>query len=145
MGTRSSYRVIETVRNDNGKKTRTPFFSLYVQFDGYPNGHPLDVAKWLSEGTVVNGFGLNEAKKLIFNGAGCLAAQLIKKLKTGPGGVYVQPLKERGKSWEEYLYDIIVDFDDKDIKFIAYKNHEIPKKFFEGTPFEFYEEYCNVE
>ena len=141
MGTRSTYRVIETFKNDKGRKVQTPFFSLYVQYDGYPDGHPLDTAHWLSGGRVVNGIPYMEKEELIFNGAGCLAAQLVAKFKDGPGGAYIQPLKVRGNSWENYLYDIVVDFDTKDIKFIAYENHDKPKKFFEGTPLEFYEKY----
>ena len=137
MGTRSSYRVIE-----RAKTVETPLLSLYIQYDGYPDGHPLDVAHWLSGGKVVNGIPIIEKEELLFNGAGCLAAQLVAKLKSGAGGVYVQPLKARGNSWEEYLYDIVVDFDKHDVKFIGYENYDDePKKFFEGTPLEFYEKF----
>ncbi len=136
MGTRSSYSVIETV----GKK-RTHLLSLYIQYDGYPDGHPVETAKWLSKGIVVNGFSSSGEDEIIFNGAGCLAAQLIAKMKIGVGGVYVQPKEEVGNSWEEYLYDIVVDFDKKTVKFIAYENGEKKKKFFEGTPGEYYKKY----
>ncbi len=146
MGTRSSYRVIETVRDEKRNvKTRENFVLVYVQFDGYPEGHPKDVAKWLSEGKVVNGFSVGN-KERVFNGTGCLAAQLIRYLKEtlstdGVGGVYVNPIKSRGNSWEEFLYDIIVDFDEKKIIFKAFESHEKPKLIFEGTPMEFYEKY----
>ena len=136
MGTRSSYRVIEKV-----KTVETPLLSLYIQYDGYPDGHPLDVAHWLSGGKVVNGIPFMEKEEILFNGAGCLAAQLVAKLKNGPGGAYIEPLKARGNSGEEYLYDIVVDFSKQDIKFIAYENYDEPKKFFEGTPQEFYEKF----
>ena len=134
MGTRSTYRVIDSYEYE-GKQCNKKLVHIYFQYDGYPNGHPLDVAKWLSTGTLVNGFGM-VGDDLIFNGAGCLAAQFISKHKDGPGGLYIQSADSFGNSWENYLYDIIVE-NGKTIKMIAYENGKKRKKIFEGTPQEF--------
>ena len=142
MGTRSTYRVIETWKDEKtGKTKKNNLVLVYVQFDGYPSGHPSDTAEWLASGTVVNGIGVGE-KKVVFNGAGCLAAQLISRLKgDGPGGTYVHAMNSRGKCWEDYTYDIIID-EDKTITFIAYdvrsrNDRTTFKKLFVGSPVDF--------
>jgi len=136
MGTRSTYRVIEKFR-ENGKVIDDKIMLMYVQYDGYPDGHPKDTAEWLASGRVVNGIGMND-NGLIFNGAGCLAAQLVARFKTGAGGAYLYPMKHRGNSGEDYLYDIIVDSATHEIEFIAYscgyKRHRI---IFKGYPIDF--------
>ena len=116
---------------------------MYLQFDGYPSGHPSETAEWLASGTVVNGFGLNETK-LQFNGAGCLAAQLVAKYKDGVGGCYLHPLKHRGKCWEDYLYDIIVK-EDRSIEFVCYENGKRKTEVFRGNPADFVLHYSKEE
>lgn len=140
MGTRSTYRVIEKGVYE-GKSWKNEFVLLYLQFDGYPSGHPLDTANWLASGTVVNGIGADSKNKLVFNGAGCLAAQLVARHKDGPGGAYLYPIKHRGKCGEDYVYDIIVDSNEKTIEFIAYDvtggwgNKPLRfKKLYQGAP-----------
>ena len=145
MGTRSTYRIIEQFTDDKTKKEINQNICLvYVQFDGYPTGHPMDTAEWLSTSKVVNGYGANE-KKLVFNGAGCLAAQLIGKLKGGEtGNTYVQSLSSRGNSWEDYLYDIIVK-EDHTIEFVCYENGKRKTEIFRGLPSEFVVKYKKEE
>ena len=146
MGTRSTYRVIEEWTDDRPeakvKKGQNKLVLLYAQFDGYPEGHPMDTAEWLAGGTVVNGLRMDE-KGLTFNGAGCLAAQLVAKYKDAPGGYYIHPMSHRGNCWENYTYDIIVK-EDGTIEYIAYEvnggyGEKRPrfKKIFQGSPFEF--------
>jgi hypothetical protein len=136
MGTRSSYRIIEQYTDDKTHKVVNQEICLmYRQFDGYPSGHPCETAEWLASGQVVNGFGSNETK-LIFNGAGCLAAQLVAKYKTETGGTYLNPLKHRGKCWEDYLYDIIVK-EDHSIEFVCYENGKRKTEVFRGSPSDF--------
>jgi hypothetical protein len=146
MGTRSTYRVIEEWTDDRPeakvKKGQNKLVLLYAQFDGYPEGHPMDTAEWLASGRVVNGFSPSE-EGLKFNGAGCLAAQLVAKFKDGVGGYYIHPMSHRGTCWENYTYDIIVK-EDNTIEYIAYEvgggfNGKKPrfKKIFQGSPFEF--------
>jgi hypothetical protein len=120
MGTRSTYRVIER-GTYGGKKWQTPICLLYLQYDGYPEGHPADTIAWISTGKVVNGIPM-EQQGLVFNGAGCLAAQLVTRHKDGPGGAYLYPIKRRCKCGEDYVYDIIVDSDKKSIEVVAYDN-----------------------
>ena len=102
MGTRSTYRIIEQYKNEDSSIENNELVLVYVQYDGYPTGHPITTAEWLSTGVVVNGFGLNQ-DKLIFNGAGCLAAQFIDKMKDGVGGTYINSLSSRGECGEDYL------------------------------------------
>jgi hypothetical protein len=136
MGTRSTYRVIEQWTDDKtGKIKNENLVLVYLQYDGYPTGHPIDTAEWLSTGLVVNGYSPGE-EKLVFNGAGCLAAQLVGKYKTGTGGCYIQSLSSRSKSWEDYLYDIIVK-EDKSIEYVCYENGKRPKEIFRGSPADF--------
>ena len=136
MGTRSTYRIIEQFTDEKTNKVINQENCLrYRQFDGYPSGHPCETAEWLASGEVVNGFSSNETK-LIFNGAGCLAAQLVAKYKTEPGGTYLNPLKHRGKCWEDYLYDIIVK-EDHTIEFVCYENGKRKTEVFRGSPSDF--------
>ena len=142
MGTRSTYRVIQQwTDRDTARIKRQNLVLLYAQYDGYPDGHPLDTAKWLASGKIVNGFGITDQQPLLFNGAGCLAAQLIAKYKDGVGGQYIYPMNHRGNCGEDYIYDIIVK-DDKEIEYIAYewnlKNDKVVfKKIFQGSPEDF--------
>lgn len=130
MGTRSTYTFI---RKSEGKTKK--FSSVYFQYDGYPEGHPLEFAKWASERKLVNGFG--SSKDLVFNGIGCLVAQFIAKFKDGVGGVYVQEINQRNKVCENYLYDILVDEENKEITIKAYEAQKRPKLIFSGSPAQF--------
>lgn len=134
MGTRSTYTFIRK----SGKKTKK-ISSVYFQYDGYPDGHPLEFAKWASERKLVNGFG--SSKDLVFNGLGCLIAQFIAKFKDGVGGVYVQELNERNKCYEDYLYDILVDEENSEITIKAYEAQKRPKLIFSGSPAQFIEKF----
>ena len=82
MGTRSlTYLYLE-----NAEK---PFTCIYRQFDGYPDGHGLEIAEFMNSKTMVNGY--TDAKTQI-NGMRCLATQLIVLLKEGKceaGGIYI--------------------------------------------------------
>jgi hypothetical protein len=144
MGTRSTYRVIEQFKDDKGKTINQDICLMYLQYDGYPSGHPTETAEWLASGTVVNGIGSNEKRKLIFNGAACLAAQLVAKYKNGPGGCYLQPLKSRGNSWEDYLYDIIIK-EDNSIEYVCYENGSRKKEIFRGSPLDFVSHFAKQE
>lgn len=137
MGTRSTYRIIELTTSKEGKIDNSEICLIYFQFDGYPSGHPSKVAKWLSEGKVVNGISM-EDEGLIFNGAGCLSAQMIAEFKDGPGGVYLLPLQSRTHNFEDYLYDIIVK-DYQTIEFVCYETRfeKEPIEIFRGTPQDF--------
>ena len=61
---------------------------VYKHYDGYPEGHPLDLAKFLKDFKIVNGLGQNTHK--IANGLGCLAAQYVAAFKMVPGDMYIE-------------------------------------------------------
>lgn len=137
MATRSSYRVIEKRKFDD-KTIIDELVLIHVHSGGYPDGHPLETAQWLSEKTITNGISLEETKS-VFNGASCLAAQLVSRLKgDSAGNTYIESMKYRGQMGEDYLYDIIVDSDDN-IEIIAYENYrnENPKIIFKGSPLDY--------
>ncbi len=74
--------------------------------DGYPSGHGADLAAFLSDRVLVNGFGTDTPAKAS-NGVGCMAASLVMALKeeAGIGGIYlVAPGTE--DHGEEYIYTI---------------------------------------
>ena len=136
MSTRSTYRFRQTYEYE-GKRYTKNLALVYVQMDGYPSGHPVETAEWLAGGKVVNGISLAEKAKVVFNGAGCLAAQFIAENKNGAGGLYMQEMKSRGNCGEDYLYDVIVDEDTKAITFAAYEagwGKVRTKKLYSGTP-----------
>ena len=112
MGTRSLTRVIETYTDRNNKVVKQKLLTMYRQYDGYPSGMGMDLANFLESGKVVNGIGADSGR--VFNGAGCLAAQLVAEMKEGPGNIYVYPINARDCG-EEYEYHIIVDFDTKEV------------------------------
>jgi hypothetical protein len=97
MGTRSLTRVIK-----DGKH----IINMYRQFDGYPSGHGKELAAFLSGKPIINGY-QSEGQKA-FNGAGCLAAQMVAKFKKGIGEVYLNPIEETD-CWQDYEYILRVD------------------------------------
>jgi hypothetical protein len=142
MGTRSLTTFIETYKDKDGKKKKTKLCTMYRQFDGYPSGHGSELAEFLSKGKLVNGLGLDN-KGLVFNGIGCLSAQVISHFKGDTaGGFYMVNGINHG---EEYRYEIEADFDAKDIilrclevgymKGDKYMRGTIKR--FEGSPKEF--------
>lgn len=142
MGTRSLTRFIETykVENEKTKRKKTvkeEIVVMYRQYDGYPEGHGLELAEFLADGEMVNGIGSNDKK--VFNGMGCLAAQVVANFKSGPGGIY---LHKAGTTdcWEEYDYHVIYNTDTKVLTIKCYTSGG--ELLFEGTPKEFIE---NVE
>ena len=120
MGTRSLTKFIE----EDGK----PFFCFYRQFDGYPSGHGLELAEFLSGYEVINGIGMGQETGKFANGMGCLAAQCIKHFKEGIGGFYIMH-PDAKDCWQEYEY------------YVSLKNKKIHIKCgdFEGDTKEFLE------
>jgi hypothetical protein len=82
MGTRSTIKFFPEF-------SETPILSIYNQYDGYMSGVGRNLAEWLKNKTMVNGF-LNENIDNGFaNGMGCLAAQYVKEHKIKIGGLYL--------------------------------------------------------
>jgi hypothetical protein len=137
MGTRSLTHVIVSYKH-NGKKKKQTLLTMYRQFDGYPSGHGAELVEFLEGGKVVNGLGMDDKDKRVFNGAGCLAAQLVAHFKTEPGGFYIQ--KPNAKDCgEEYTYEIEVDSDTKQITLRCFKVWGKKIKMFEGKAEDFLE------
>ena len=144
MGTRSLTRVFETYQDEKkNKQVKVQLVNMYRQYDGYPEGHGTELADFLKGGKVVNGIGGDD--KNVFNGAGCLAAQMIAHFKDGAGGFYIQPITAKDCG-QEYEYEVIVDFDTKEVTMKCievgyidskgnYKNGKIT--IFEGKPVDF--------
>lgn len=99
MGTRSITRVKE-----NGQT----LVVIYRQYDGYISHHGRQLADFLSRRRVVNGIPIGYETD-VFNGPGCLAANLISFLKKPEfgeaGNIYIHPIDA---SDEDYSYDVDV-------------------------------------
>ena len=106
MGTRSTTHVYEINDGKTDKaalKKLKPVLSLYRQMDGYPSGHGADLADFIHNMTIVNGFGADANAGTHANGAGCFAAQLVKYLKEGIGYIYITNAKDR-QEYDYHLY-----------------------------------------
>jgi hypothetical protein len=124
MGTRSLTFVYE-----NNK----PIVNMYRQFDGYPSGHGSELAYFLKDRTVVNGYGSNTPNKAS-NGMGCLAASMIASFKDSIGGFYIYSV-DSTDCWQDYEYHV---FENK----VVVKNPT--EVIFEGTWSDFFE-FCSED
>ena len=98
MGTRS----LTIVEDAQGRGIVT----MYRQMDGYPSGHGQDIADFLKDICMINGFSMEQDQPGKFaNGMGCLAAQIVSHFKTDVGGIYLQPT-EQNDIEEDYVYII---------------------------------------
>lgn len=146
MGTRSLTTFIDTYtgKDKKGKSVikKEKIVTMYRQMDGYPEGHGLDLAEFLAGGKMVNGFALGE-KELVFNGMGCLTAQVIAHFKKGVGSFYLY----RGgttNAGEQYRYEVISNGEGKDVTLRCYDVYG-RKWIFEGTPKEYIAKYNPVK
>lgn len=97
MGTRSLTFVYDGDR---------PLINLYRQFDGYPSGHGAELAEFLAGKRIVNG--LSGDTSMVFNGMGCLAAQLVAHFKQSAGGFYIHSVEDTD-CWQDYEYHVYED------------------------------------
>jgi len=146
MGTRSLTKFIQTYKDGkSGKIKNQKIASVYRQFDGYPSGHGLELAEFLTSGTLVNGIGGGHNK--VFNGVGCMAAQMVAEFKDGAGGIYLRNPSTIA-NWEDYEYLVYGDFDTQEIRLkvrsiggyhdnVKDKWVSKGKTIFDGTPAEF--------
>jgi hypothetical protein len=102
MGTRS----LTTFKEDHNNEE---IVVLYRQFDGYPEGHGIDLFRFLNKMNMVNGIAGGEKRK-ISNGMSCLAAQMVSYFKDEPGSFYLYRADTRDVG-EEYIYTIYVNHD----------------------------------
>jgi len=144
MGTRSLTRVIETYKdNKTQKQVKKQLINMYRQYDVYPSGMGADLVEFLDGSKVVNGLSSDDMKSTrVFNGGGCLAAQLVAHFKQGAGNIYIEPTSAKDCG-QEYEYEIVVDFDTKKVTLKCIEIGYIDKKgnykngkrvLFEGEP-----------
>ena len=111
MGTRSQTKVIQQFTPYNSdEKIEKIICSMYRQFDGYLSGHGQDLADFLDDTPLVNGL---SGDGNCFNGAGCLAAQMVEHFKEGAGGIYLEHIDNEGQGHD---YQIICDEDKMEIR-----------------------------
>ena len=110
---------------------------MYRQYDGYPEGHGLELAEFLLPFTVVNGLGLQEERK-VANGMGCLTAQVVAHFKEEAGNIYLYNAKTRNVG-EEYIYRLSCPTKEGEIKMECWEvdYSDDRRKVFDGTPTEF--------
>ena len=100
MGTRSLTMI--------GGKGEKAILTMYRQYDGYPEGHGLDLAEYLAPFAITNGIGAHAKLGLSANGVGCLSAQLVKHFKEAVGNIYLYP-EGTHDIGEEYIYKVCVE------------------------------------
>jgi hypothetical protein len=146
MGTRSKTFIVED-NNQVEAGDYTNCIAMYRQYDGYPDGHGLELAEFLQPFTIVNGIRLGETRK-IANGLSCLAAQMIAHFKEDAGEIYLSA----NKYVDGLDYHYVIYENEKTLKMqcwnTGYKSYDgsIEDKdtlLFEGTPEE-YIEWVNI-
>ena len=140
MGTRSLTTFVETYKDNSGKKVKNEIVTMYRQYDGYMEGHGKDLADFLAGGELVNGFGMDD--KVVFNGMGCLSAQVVAHFKDGVGGFYLQ--RANKNSGENYRYKVIGDLETKEITIEVFEVGNRAKKIFSGSPKQLQEKVAEV-
>ena len=100
MGTRCLTFVYD------GDLAEPAIINMYRQYDGYPSGHGAELARFLDRGRLING--LTGRDPHLFNGMGCLAAQMVAHFKQEPGGFYIHPVTdtECGQDYEYHVYQV---------------------------------------
>jgi len=140
MGTRSLTHVIETWKDSTGKKKKQTLLTMYRQMDGYPSGHGAELVDFLEGSKVVDGYTKSdeESEKRVFNGAGCLAAQLVAHFKKGVGGFYLHRPNAKDCG-EEYTYELEIDDLTHEVTLRCYENVNKKILLFEGKAEDFLE------
>ena len=97
MGTRSLTYIKDQYEDNN-------IICMYRQYDGYLGGHGKELAEFLQDFTVVNGYSIDTPAHYA-NGMSCLAAQLVAHFKDGIGNIYLYPTNTSDVG-EEFIYTI---------------------------------------
>jgi hypothetical protein len=144
MGTRSLTRVIPRQEglsfNEGHKKVELAYVNMYRQFDGYPEGHGLDLAEFLKNIKIVNGLGRNTTNQA--NGSGCLAAQMVKHFKEDVGNIYLHP-HDNESGWEDYIYTVYPKTGEE--TFISIYDVHNERCIFVGTAYQLIDKYKEEE
>jgi hypothetical protein len=108
MGTRSTIRFYE-------EGQEMPILTIYQQYDGYIDGVGKELAEWLNNKKITNGYSLDQQNGEYANGIGCLAAQFVADHKNGIGGFYITNMEDMQEFNYEVRYDgnkFIIKIDD---------------------------------
>jgi hypothetical protein len=126
MGTRSLTAFIMKGKQD------IEFATMYRQFDGYPSGHGVELAEFIG------------GQDRMYNGIGCLAAQVVAhfKITREVGGIYLEIPASRGYG-EEYIYEVYTN--GKGQLMMSCFDVDKEKTVFVGTPEKFIAKYKKVE
>jgi len=123
----------------------TPIVNMYRQYDGYPSGHGLELAQFLTRGKLVSG--LSGKDEVVFNGMGCLAAAMIANFKETPGGFYIYSVEdtECGQDYEYHVYqvgdELRVRVTNRGCNMFGLTMSDTNDNIFDGTAVEFFD-YC---
>lgn len=127
MGTRSLTYIKDQYEDNN-------IICMYRQYDGYLTGHGKELAEFLQDFTVVNGYSIDTPARSA-NGVSCLAAQLVAHFKNGIGNIYLYPTNTSDVG-EEFIYTISLI---NNQIYITLKDVWRDKTIFNGTPAELIE------
>jgi hypothetical protein len=117
MATRAS-----VIFKENGKAIG----AMYKHYDGYiKGGLGDDLISLISNGKVGNGISGSPKLGEYFNGAGCVFATAIAKLKQSVGDVYICDIESVSNQGEDYIYTI--DVIGNKIK-LSVKHYDGPEK-----------------
>ena len=131
MGTRSLTYILDEYNSaqTEGVFVRDNIICMYRQYDGYLDGHGKELAEFLQDFTVVNGYNSATPDRSA-NGMSCLAAQLVAHFKNGIGNIYLYPTNTKDVG-EEFIY--IISLIDNQIN-IEVKDVYYDEIIFSGTP-----------
>ena len=137
MGTRSltyieeswETAVADEENNNEVHETTQNILCMYRQYDGYLSGHGMELAEFLQDFNVVNGYNMNSPSRTA-NGIGCLAAQLISHFKDGVGNIYIHE-PNATDCGEEFTYTIYKNKGEVCIRAYDVWSEKI---IFDGTP-----------
>ena len=134
MGTRSLTYIEDQYEDFNDNN----IICMYRQYDGYLSGHGKELAEFLQDFTVVNGYNMHTAARSA-NGMSCLAAQLVAHFKDGIGNIYLYPTNTSDVG-EEFIYTISLIDNKLNIEVKDWND----KIIFSGTPTKLIEK-INIE
>lgn len=141
MGTRCLTFVYEKYG-----QVQKPVVNMYRQFDGYPEGHGAELVDFLTKGKLVDGLSMGN-KEIVFNGMGCLSAQLVAYFKDEAGGFYLHPtdVTDCGQDYEYHIYDkkneLYIEVYNCGCNFFGMSSGDAPELIFKGNLKQF-TEFC---
>ena len=110
---------------------------VYKHYDGYPSGHPTDLAEFLKDFKILNGIPYPEPDR-VANGLGCLAAQYVAAFKMEAGDIYLENPDTQHFDIEYITY--VWGADHKNIWMSIFHTYE-KKCIFVGKPQELIDKY----